>query len=158
MLTEEEKKLIHEVTEHYPQKSAASIEALKIVQNNKRWISDESIKDVAEALDMTAADLDSVATFYSRIYRKPVGEHVILLCDSVSCWIMGYENILKHISGKLGIGYGETTPDGRFTLLPNSCLGNCDKAPCMIIDNKTYDNLTNDKVDEILNEYINRKS
>ena len=78
-------------------------------------------------LGMSLADLESVATFYSLIFRKPVGRHVILLCDSVSCWIMGYETVRDHLRRRLGIDLGETTPDGRFTLLTIPCLGACDR-------------------------------
>jgi NADH-quinone oxidoreductase subunit E len=139
---------------HYPLKSAACIDALKIVQQHNRWVSDENIKEIASILDMSPAEVDSVATFYNRIYRKPVGEHVILLCDSISCWVMGYEDIYKYISVKLGVKLGETTTDGKFTLLPNCCLGNCDKSPCMIIDDKTYGNLTNEKIEKILSTFF----
>ena len=150
MLAEQEIHDIKEEIHHYPHRSAACIEALKIVQKNHRWVSDEHVKDIAELLEMSASEVDSIATFYNRIHRKPVGEHVILLCESVTCWVMGYETIMEYLSEKLEIKYGETTKDGKFTMLPNPCLGNCDKAPCMIIDDKTYDLLTPEKVDEIL--------
>ena len=79
------------------------------MQQHRGWVSDESIADVAEALQMTPVELDGVATFYNMIFRKPVGRHVILLCDSVSCWIMGYERLREHLQARLGIGLGETT-------------------------------------------------
>lgn len=154
MLSQEEKEKIKEESKHYPYKSAACIEALKIVQKEHRWVSDEHIKEIAELLDMTASDVDSVATFYNRIYRKPVGRHIILMCESITCWVMGYENLHKHITEKLGINYGETTKDDKFTLLPNPCLGNCDKSPCMIIDDQLYDMLTVERIDEILDKII----
>jgi NADH-quinone oxidoreductase subunit E len=94
-----------------------------------------------------------VATFYNLIFRKPVGRHVILLCDSISCWVMGYETIRGYLQEKLGIQYGETTPDGRFTLLPNCCLGTCDCAPALMIGNDLYRNLTVDQLEEILSRY-----
>jgi len=97
--------------------------------------------------------LDSVATFYNLIFRKPVGRHIILLCDSISCWVMGYENIKEQLSAKLKIGYGETTIDGKFTLLPNPCLGTCDCAPALMIDKDLYRNLTVERLDEILSKY-----
>lgn len=150
MLTEQEISKITKEAKHFPYKKAACIEALKIVQNNRGWMSNENILDIAQLLEMTPSEVDSVATFYNRIHRKPVGKHVILLCESVSCWIMGYEKIYEYISEKLGIHYGETTSDGKFTILPNPCLGNCDKAPTMIIDEITYDSLTIEKVDLIL--------
>ncbi len=153
MLTAEEKKEIEEAIHLVPVKKAACIEALKIVQGHRRWVSDESIKDIAAYMEMSAEELDSVATFYNLIFRKPVGRHIILVCDSVSCWVMGYENILNHLKQRLKINYGETSADDRFTLLPNPCLGTCDCAPAIMVDNDLYRNLTVDQLDDILNKY-----
>ena len=136
-----------------PVKKAACIEALKIVQEHRRWVSDESIKDVAAYMEMSAEELDSVATFYTLIFRKPVGRHIILVCDSVSCWVMGYEQVLTHLMQRLKIKYGETSADDRFTLLPNPCLGTCDCAPAFMVDNDLYRNVTVDQLDDILNKY-----
>lgn len=153
MLTAEEKYEIEKAISLVPVKKAAGIEALKIVQEHRRWVSDESLQDVAAFMEMSPAELDSVATFYNLIFRKPVGRHVILLCDSISCWVMGYENILTRLKERLGIKLGETTTDGRFTLLPNCCLGTCDCAPALMIDEDLYRNLTTDQLDEILEKY-----
>ena len=153
MLTAEEKSDIEHAISLVPVKKAAGIEALKIVQERRRWISDESLHDIAEYMNISPEELDSVATFYNLIFRKPVGRHVILLCDSISCWVMGYERILEHLSGRLGITFGETTADGRYTLLPNCCLGTCDCAPALMIDNDLYRNLTTEQLDKILENY-----
>ncbi len=153
MLTAEEIKEIDKAISIVPYKKAACVEALKVVQQNRSYVSDESLKDVANYMEMSAEELDSVATFYNLIFRKPVGRHIILLCDSISCWVMGYENIKEQLSHKLKIGYGETTTDGRFTLLPNPCLGTCDCAPALMIDKDLYRNLTVEQLDEILKKY-----
>jgi NADH-quinone oxidoreductase subunit E len=153
MLTEEEKKEILQEVKHYPYPAVACIDALKIVQQHRKWISDESIIDVAQILGISNEEVESVATFYSRIYRKPVGRNVILICDSVSCMIMGYGAIYEYISGKLGISFGETASDERYTLLPVSCLGDCDHAPVMIINDDHYNKLTVEKIDELLEKY-----
>jgi NADH-quinone oxidoreductase subunit E len=153
MLTEDERNEIEAVVEHYEQKQAVSVEALKIVQSFRGWVDDQSIRDIAELLEMTADELDSVATFYSLIYRQPVGRHVILICDSVTCWILGYEDLLAHLTDRLGIGLGETSEDGRFTLLPVSCLGVCDHAPAMMIGDELYVDLDRLKIDRILERY-----
>ncbi len=153
MLTTEEQKEINEHIKDYPDKKSACLEALKVVQEKRRWISDESLKDIASYLEMTIDDLDGVATFYKLIFRKPVGKHVILICDSVSCYIMSYEKILAYLNKKLGIKFGETTSDGKFTLLPISCLGTCDHAPALMIDNDLYRDLTTDLLDPILEKY-----
>jgi len=153
MLSTEE---IHEI-EHaislVPVRKAAGIEALKIVQEHRRWVSDESLREVAAYMKMSAEELDSVATFYNMIFRRPVGRHVILVCDSISCWVMGYENILAHLTSHLGIKLGQTTKDDRFTLLPNCCLGTCDRAPALMIDHDLYRDLTTDQLDDILEKY-----
>ncbi len=153
MLTEEEKKQIDHNLKEYPTKRAACIEALKVVQQSKRWISDESLHDIADYLDMTADELDSVATFYNLVFRRPVGRHVILICDSISCWILGYTKIYEHLNKTLGISFGETTEDDRFTLLPIPCLGTCDHAPALMIDNDLHRDLSADKLDAILKQY-----
>jgi NADH-quinone oxidoreductase subunit E len=153
MLTEKEKKEILEEVRHYPYPAVACIDALKIVQHNRGWVSDESIRDIAQILMMSNEEVDGVATFYSRIYRKPVGRNVILICDSVSCMIMGYGSMYDYLSNTLGISFGETTSDGRFTLLPISCLGDCDHAPAMMINDDHFNNLTVTKVNELLVKY-----
>lgn len=153
MLTEEEKHEIAEEMKPFPFPQAVCIDALKIVQNHRGWVSDESVADIAEFLGMPAEEVDGVATFYSRIYRRPVGRHVILLCDSMTCMIMGYESLYDHLKQKLGIAFGETTEDQRFTLLPNSCLGDCDHAPAMMIDNDHYNHVTEAQIDKLLEEY-----
>jgi NADH-quinone oxidoreductase subunit E len=153
VLTEEERREIEEEIRNCEQKHYAVIEAMRIIQKHRGWIPDETIKEVSELLDMTADELDGTATFYSLIFRKPVGRHVILICDSISCWITGYEKIVRHLKTKLGIELGETSADGRFTLLPIACIGACDNAPAMIIDNEVYRNLEVDKIDDILGKY-----
>lgn len=149
-LTESEAAEIRAAASHYPDPSAASIEALKIVQKHRRWVSDNNLQTVAELLGLSAAELDGIATFYNLIYRKPVGEKVIHYCDSVSCWMLGAERIREHISKRLGIGLGETTADGRFTLLPIVCLGACDRAPAMMVGDELYGDLDEASVDAIL--------
>ena len=153
MLSEEELKEIQEEIMQYPYPAVACIDALKIVQHHRGWVSDESVKDIAQLLSISNEEVDGVATFYSRIYRKPVGRNVILLCDNVTCMIMGYQSLFEYISRKLGINFGGTTPDGRFTLLPISCLGDCDNAPVLMINTDHYNRLTIEKIDELLESY-----
>lgn len=139
----------HEIS-HAPYRPAVAIDALKIVQKHHGWVSDESLKGLADYLDMSSAELEGIATFYSLIYRKPVGEKVISLCDSVTCWIKGYKQLEHHISQRLDIGLGETTADNRFTFLPAPCLGACDRAPVMMVGDDTHLDLDEDKIDSIL--------
>lgn len=153
MLSEEEKREIEEELRHYAAKEAVAIEALKIVQKHRGWVADEGLADVGEFLALTPAELDGVATFYNLVFRRPVGRHVILVCNSVSCWIMGYRSLYDELRSRLGISFGETTADGRFTLLPMACLGACDHAPAMMIDDELFGDLTADKVAAILAGY-----
>jgi NADH-quinone oxidoreductase subunit E len=139
------KEIEHELT-LYPDKKAVGLEALKIVQRHNGWVSDESMLAVSKYLDIALSELEGVATFFNLIYRRPVGKNVILFCDSVSCWIMGCEKIRKEINSHLGIDYGETTEDGEYTLIPVPCLGDCDKAPVMLVGEKMHRNLTVDSI------------
>ena len=150
MLTEQERGEVTEELGHYPNPRAACIEALKIVQKHRGWVSDDALKDLAELIEMPAAELEGVATFYNLIYRRPVGRNVILLCDSVSCWLLGCEKIRAHLKERLGIDYGQTTADDRFTLIPMACLGTCDHAPALMIGEELHQDLTAEKLDRIL--------
>ena len=153
MLTEDEKKQIRQEIEQSEHPRAACVEALRIHQAHHGWVSDEDIRELAALLNMTPDELDAVATFYPFIFRRPVGRHVILVCDSVSCWVMGYESLLNRLKERLGISMGETTRDGRFTLLPVSCIGACDRAPAMMIDRDLHLNLDPEKLDRLLERY-----
>lgn len=153
MLAQKEREGIEAELALYPQKQAACIDALKIVQRERGWVSDEVLKDVAALLGMTPHELDAVATFYNLIYRRPVGRHVIHVCDSVSCWVMGCDQVCARLEQRLGIEMGQTTPDGRFTLLPICCLGACDHAPAMLVDGELAEDLTVEKVDRLLEQY-----
>jgi NADH-quinone oxidoreductase subunit E len=153
MLNQAEKNEIEVVLDRYPLKRAAGIDALRIVQNHRGWVSDEALLDVAVLLEVSPTELDAVATFYNLIFRRPVGRHVILVCDSVSCWIMDYQTVADHLKKRLGIEFGQTTADGRFTLLPHVCLGACDRAPVMMIDDRLYELLDPARIDEILDTY-----
>jgi NADH-quinone oxidoreductase subunit E len=153
MLTEIEIEAINHEVSVVPYKKAAVIEALKIVQNQRGWISDESVEAVAEHLEMSPAEVDSVATFYNLIFRKPVGRHVILLCDSISCYVMDYQKIYEGLQQQLNIKFGQTTTDQRFTLLPNVCLGCCDHAPALMIDEDLYQDVKVEELKNILNKY-----
>jgi len=153
VLSDSERHEIEAELAGYAQKRAACIDALKVVQQHRGWVSDEAINDLAEMLEMSPAELDGVATFYNLIFRKPIGRHVILVCDSVSCWIMGYDNLRDHLRSRLGVDLGETTPDRRFTLLPSVCLGACDHAPVMMVDDDLHLDLTAERIDQILAGY-----
>ncbi len=153
MLTPEERAAIEAEFPHYPNRKAVCIDALKIVQKHRGWISDDALRDIGELLGMSAADLDGVATFYNLIFRNPVGRHVIYLCDSVSCWIMGSDRQCRQLEQQLKIQPGQTTADERFTLLPIVCLGACDHAPVMMIDEDLHGDLTPEIAERVLERY-----
>ena len=153
MLTETEMQAIDHEVKLVPYKKAAVIEALKIVQQERGWISEESVRGIADYLEMSPAEVDSVATFYNLIFRKPVGRHVILLCDSISCYVMGYKQVYEELKKHLNIRFGETTKDKRFTLLPNACLGCCDHAPALMVDGDLYRDIDTETLGSILEKY-----
>jgi NADH-quinone oxidoreductase subunit E len=154
MLTADEKQELAALLAHHPgNPRAAAIDALMAIRMRRGHVSDEALADLAGLMGVSAHELESVATFYNLIYRRPVGRHVILLCDSVSCWIMGYDDVREHLMATLSITFGETTRDGRFTLLTVPCLGACDHAPAMMIDEDLHGDLTPERIDTILARY-----
>jgi NADH-quinone oxidoreductase subunit E len=153
MLSAEERSEIEAEAPHYPVREALAIDALKVVQKHRGWISDESVAEIAAYLGMSHTDLDSVATFYNLIHRKPVGRHVMYICDSVSCWIMGSDRVCAALREHHGLEPGKTTADGRFTLLPIVCLGCCDRAPAMLVDDDLHAPVDDRNLDAILERY-----
>lgn len=153
MLTDDEKRKIDTLAEQYETRTAASVEAMRVIQDGHGWVSDEALRDVAAYLDVSPSYLDSLATFYSMIFRRPVGRHVIMVCDSVCCWMDGSEELMRRLGDRLGIALGETTSDGRFTLLPVVCLGACDQAPAVMIDWRLHGRVTPGHLDSILDLY-----
>lgn len=153
MLTEDEIRRIEQEKAVAERPRAACIDALRVVQRRRGWVSDEVLAGVAARLGMTPAELDDVATFYNFIYRRPVGRHVIHVCDSVSCWMLGEERLSRALVERTGARPGQTSPDGRFTLLPVACLGACDRAPAILIDEDLVTDLGPEALDRILERY-----
>ncbi|MFT7653873.1 MAG: NADH-quinone oxidoreductase subunit E [Limisphaerales bacterium] len=152
-LSIEEVQAIEAEISHLPDRQSAAIEALQIIQRARGWVSDESVHAAASLLGMSAAQLDSIATFYNLIHRRPVGRHVVMVCDSVSCFVMNGENLRARVQSCLGIGMGETTDDNRFTLLPIVCLGACDRAPVMMIDQQLFGVGETDDLEAIIGKF-----
>ncbi len=146
----EDKIRLDEIRSHYHDARAASVSVMRWVQRIDGYISDEALQDAADYLGLPAADLEGLATFYNLLFRKPVGNHVIKVCDSLSCWMCGYEGVRNRLRERLGIGFGETSEDREFTLLPVVCLGNCDNAPTLMVNDDLYDRVTPEGVDSIL--------
>ncbi|RLA48804.1 MAG: NADH-quinone oxidoreductase subunit NuoE [Gammaproteobacteria bacterium] len=153
VLSEAELTAIDREISHVPYRSAAAIDALKIVQSHRGWVSDENLRAIAHHLEMSAAELEGIATFYNLIFRRPVGNKVILLCNSISCWIKGCDNLQKKVSEQLGVDLGQTTPDNRYTLLPVTCLGACDKAPVMMVGDDLHEDVTEQAVQTLFGDH-----
>lgn len=153
VLSDEERHEIEHELSHYPDSRAASIEALKIVQKHRGWVSDEAIPVIADAINISAADLEGVATFYNLIFRRPVGRHVIKVCDSISCHLTGYEELRDGLIEHLGVRLGGTTPDNRFTLLPICCLGACDRGATLMIDDDLHGPVEPAQIKALLEAY-----
>ena len=128
------------------------IDLLRAIQKNHGWVPDEGVQLTATILGLTALEVEEVATFYDKIFRRPVGPFPIHICDSICCWTRGGEEIAQHLQETLGIAFGETTGDGLFTLLPSCCLGGCGQAPGIMIDQRFYGNLTVEAVDKLIAE------
>ena len=119
-LSADELRELDAVLPHYPDRRAAAATAMRVVQRRRRWLSDAALADVGGYLGMSVEELDSLATFANMLFRRPVGRHIVLVCDSFACWSLGYAELREEIQTQLGVGLGETTSDGRFTLLPSS--------------------------------------
>jgi NADH-quinone oxidoreductase subunit E len=154
MLTDNERKALEQEIARYPDRRAASIDCLLRLQESRRWLSDETLEDLSPLLGMSAHELEALATFYNRLYRRPVGRHLVTYCNSASCWIMGCEQIQAALEQQLGIAPGETTADGRFTLLPAQCLGACQHAPVCAVDDEPHLDLSPADLAEILERYV----
>ncbi|MBC7242406.1 MAG: NADH-quinone oxidoreductase subunit NuoE [Anaerolineae bacterium] len=152
MLSETARAQIRQLMQRYPQARSALLPALDIAQREAGYLSPQVLREVAVLMDLPPVEVASVASFYTMLYRRPVGKHVIQVCTNISCSLMGAEHIVDVLRKKLGIEVGETTPDGRFTLLTVECLGSCGTAPMMQVDDTYYENLTEERLDAILAE------
>ncbi|MCE6953033.1 NADH-quinone oxidoreductase subunit NuoE [Cereibacter sphaeroides] len=130
----------------------AMLEALRMIQHEHGWVSDAHLAEAAATLGVHRAEMEALASFYSLIFRHPVGETVILLCDGASCWLNGADAVREGLKARLGIGFGQTTPDGRYTLLNVACLGGCDRAPAAVVgrDRRLIGPLSPEGVAELL--------
>jgi NADH-quinone oxidoreductase subunit E len=153
VFSDEERHEIEHELGHYDDNRAATIEALKIVQKHRGWVPDNAIAPLGEIIGIPASDVEGVATFYNMIFRRPVGRNVIKLCDSISCFLTGYDEVREAIIKHIGVGLGQTTADNRFTLLPICCLGACDKGPVAMINDDTIGNLDPTQIPKLLEQY-----
>ena len=150
MIPEELEKSLKKHIEQVEHPRELVVDVMFAIQEHYGHLTDEGVQETARLLDMTPLEVEQLATFYTFIYREPVGKYVMHVCDSVVCWMDGYESVKDYLCQKLDIAPGETTPDGLFTLLTVCCIGYCDRSPAMLINRKAYGNLTAEKIDKIL--------
>jgi NADH-quinone oxidoreductase subunit E len=129
------------VRERFPEPKAAMVPVLRRVQTEKGWLDRETQAWVADFLSVTAMEVHEVVSFYPMLFGAAVGRHVIHVCRTLSCDLCGSRKLWQHLEEKLGVGRGETTKDGKFTLLAAECLASCDTAPVMLIDNVHHEHL-----------------
>lgn len=144
------RKLSDEVLTRYPTKRAATLPVLHAVQEEHGWLPPQAIEEVAALLEVSPAETLDTATFYEEYWLQPKGKYVVWVCQSLSCELLGHEALVDRLREKLGIEVGETTPDGKFTLMHVECLGSCGTAPCALVNEKLHENLTVDNVDQII--------
>ena len=150
-LTQEIKKhLTEKYFPRYPSKRAVLLPALHEIQHHYNWIPIQAMEEIAAFLEMSPAEVMDTATFYEEYWLKPKGEYLLQVCRSLSCEICDSRNLTDHLMKKLSVEEGETTADGRFTLVELECLGACGTAPVMLINDVLHENLTVDMVDQLI--------
>jgi NADH-quinone oxidoreductase E subunit len=150
MLRGETRSRIQALIQRYPDRRSALIPSLILAQKDAGYLSPEVTCEIAEIFQLTPNQIHEVASFYTMLFRKPVGKYVIWVCTNISCLLNNSEAIMAHLRGKLGINPGETTPDRRFTLIETECLASCGTAPVVQINDDYHENLTVEKLDQIL--------
>ena len=145
---------IQNAARQYPEPRAALLPALYLVQGELGCLSEDSLRLVAELLKVPESEVYGTATFYALLQWKPSGRHVISVCHNLSCSLLGAETIINYLSGKLGVGEGQLTADGRFSFRRIECIGRCDGAPAMLVDDDYHGDLTPEKIDELLKQYV----
>jgi len=148
--SEKAKADVAEALSRYPVKRSAVLPILWIAQREWGWLPPAALRLVAEAVNLPEAEVFGIATFYTMFNMKPVGRHHLQVCMTLSCSLMGSDRLFKHLEKKLGIGHGETTPDGRFTLRRVECLAACGAGPCMQVGFDYHENLDEKKTDALL--------
>jgi NADH-quinone oxidoreductase subunit E len=149
-LSAERERELQEILTRYPTKMGACIPALHLCQDQNGWVSDEVILFVAERLELPTSHVKGVVTFYTLFNQHPVGEHQVWVCRTLPCALRGAGDILAHCEKRLGVKPGETTKDGKVTLRTAECLASCGTAPMMQVDKDYFEDLTFEKVDQIL--------
>jgi NADH-quinone oxidoreductase subunit E len=150
-MNDELKKQIEAILPKYPTKQAATLPALHVVNDALGYVPPSAVVEIAKLLGLAPSQVQDTLSFYGFFKQdKPMGKHRVCVCRSITCAACGGEELLDHISEKLGVQPGETTADGRVTLEFAECLGACDVAPAMMVNETLHGNMTNEKVDELV--------
>lgn len=152
MLTEKTKNLILQIQSKYPEKRSALIPALHLAQQEAGYLPIEIQKEVADLFHIQVNEVQSVVSFYDMFYEKPVGKHLLHICQNISCMLLGSDEIIQKVCDKLHIKPGETTQDGEFTVIPCECLGACDRAPMMLANEKVVGPIIESELDKLFEE------
>ena len=150
MYSEANEKKIDELLTHYPVKRSAVLPALFVAQEEHGYVTDEDVEYLAQRLDMRVNEVEEVVTFYSMYSRRPVGRYKLQVCRTLSCMLNGAQQITEHLCKRLNVGVGATTQDGKFTIQEVECLGYCDLAPVLQVNFDYHEQVTPDRVDEIV--------
>ena len=150
MLAEAVRQEIQALISKYPQKRSALIPSLWLAQRDAGFLAPDIVQEIATVFSVTPNEVYEVISFYTMFHKKPVGKYVLQVCTNLSCQLCNAEELVEHLTRKLGIKLGETTPDGKYTLLEVECLGSCGTSPVVQINEDYYENLTPEKIDRIL--------
>jgi NADH-quinone oxidoreductase subunit E len=146
----EARERIDRILARYPTKQAALLPVLWVAQETWGWVSRETAEEVARLLELSPAHVSGVLTFYTMYNLRPVGRHLLQFCTSISCHIAGAGQLLDHCRSRLGIDLGQTTADGRFTMVEVECIAGCDRAPSMMIDDTYHEPMDAARLDALL--------
>ena len=150
MLSETARQKIQALIAKYPQPRSALIPSLQVAQEEIGYLPPFAMQEIAGIFGLSSSDVSEVASFYTLLFKKPVGKYVIQVCTNISCLLRDSEEIMAHLQKRLGIRPGETTSDGKFTLIEVECLASCGTAPVVQINENYHENLTPEKLDSIL--------
>ena len=152
MISEQAKQRMRELASRYPVARSAILPSLHIAQQEEGYVSAEGLQAVAEVLNLTVHDVESVATFYTMYYQQPKGKKVIKVCNSISCYLRHCDALVEHLEQRLGIKRGETTSDGKYTLMTVECLASCSTAPALQVNDEFVENVTFEVADALIDD------
>jgi NADH-quinone oxidoreductase E subunit len=150
MISEQAKQRMRDLAARYPVARSAVMPSLHIAQQEEGYITAEGLQAVAEAINMTVDDVESIATFYTMYYQRPQGKKVIKICSSISCYLRNCDHLIEHFEERLGVKRGETTPDGNYTLMTVECIASCSTAPALQVNDEFVENVTLEVADTLI--------